>query len=376
VLHAAGVLHRDLNPSNVVLTPEGRVVLIDFGLAREFSADATTPLTRIVTPGYAAPEQYEHHGRCGPPTDVFGLAATVYCGLTGRAPVSVGGRRRGAAFVAPIALNSTVSKMVSDGVLDGLELEAGHRPRSVEEFLSRLGIGSALVQPTQHAGPAAPSSPSSTPFPSFADLPPPPAPLPPPPAPVPPPAAVVPGRAKVVGPAIATVAALGALLPVVTFALLGLVALPAIATAGDAIVFVRMRRLGDRLHWRHRAALPPYLPLRFVRNLGRVGYSAVPALLVAGVTVAVALLLNASTDTFTAEAWVLRVGGATSAVLLVLPVFRDRVRFRAAVVGDRVLDRSLENGALTSSGLTIWIVTALVVLIAAGLRPDPWPFGG
>jgi hypothetical protein len=121
--------------------------------------------------------------------------------------------------------------------------------------------------------------------------------------------------------------------------------------------------------------LPPYLPMRFVRNLGRVGYSAVPALLVAGVTVAVALLLNAVASTFTAESWVLRIGGATSAVLLGVPVFRDRVRFRAAVVGDRVLARSLENGALTSFGLTIWIVTALVVLIAAGLRPDPWPFG-
>lgn len=365
VLHSAGVLHRDLNPSNVVLTPEGRVVLIDFGLAREFSGDATTPLTRIVTPGYAAPEQYEHHGRCGPPTDVFGLAATVYCGLTGRAPVALGARRRGSAFIAPRALNPAVSKIVSDAVLDGLELEADHRPRTVDEFLSRLGVGSALVKPTQAVDPAVarPSMPS------------PPPPLPAPPPMAPPPPAVVPGRAKVVGPAIATVAALGALVPVATFALLALVVLPAIATAGDAIVFVRMRRLGDRMHWRHRAALPPYLPMRFVRNLGRVGYSAVPALLVAGVTVAVALLLNAVSSTFTAESWVLRIGGATSAVLLAVPVFRDRVRFRAAVLGDRLLDRSLENGALTSFGLTIWIVTAVVVLVAAGLRPDPWPFG-
>jgi hypothetical protein len=360
VLHGAGVLHRDLNPTNVVLTPEGRVVLIDFGLAREFAGDATTPLTRIVTPGYAAPEQYEHQGRCGPPTDVFGLAATVYCALTGRAPVPLGGRRRGAAFVAPLALNPSVSKIVSDAVLDGLELDADHRPRSVDEFLSRLGIGSSLVHPTQYAEPVA--APPSMP-------------LPPPPQRNAPPPAVVPGRPKVVGPAIATVAALGALLPVVTFALLALVVLPAIATAGDAMVFVRMRRLGDRMHWRHRAALPPYLPMRFVRNVGRVCYAGVPALLVAGVTVAVALLLNAVSSTFTAEAWVLRVGGATAAVMLAVPVFRDRVRFRAAVAGDRVLDRSLDNGALTSFGLSTWIVTALVVAIAVGLRPDPWPFG-
>jgi hypothetical protein len=162
---------------------------------------------------------------------------------------------------------------------------------------------------------------------------------------------------------------------VVTFTLLALVVLPAIATAGDAMVFVRMRRLGDRMHWRHRAALPPYVPVRFVRNVGRVCYAGVPALLIAGVTVAVALLLNAVSSTFTAESWVLRVGGATSAVMLAVPVFRDRVRFRAAVVADRVLDRALDDGALTSFGLSIWIVTALVVAIAVGLRPDAWPFG-
>jgi hypothetical protein len=366
VLHSAGVLHRDLNPTNVVLTPEGRVVLIDFGLAREFANDATTPLTRIVTPGYAAPEQYQHEGRCGPPTDVFGLAATVYCALTGRAPVALGNRQRGAAFVAPRALNPEVSKIVSDAVLDGLELDAHHRPRTVDEFLARLGVGAPVIT---RVGGAPVSATASTP--SFVA----PAPLPPPPQPLPPPPAVVPGRVKVVAPAIAIVAALGALVPAATFALLALVVLPAFATAGDAMIFVRMRRLGDRMHWRHRAALPPYLPMRFVRNVGQVTYAGVPALLVAGVTVAVALLLNAVSSTFTAESWVLRVGGATSAVMLAVPVFRDRVRFRAAVVGDRVLARSLDNGTLTSFGLTLWIVTALVVAIAVGLRPDPWPFG-
>ena len=364
VLHSAGVLHRDLNPTNVVLTPEGRVVLIDFGLAREFANDATTPLTRIVTPGYAAPEQYQHEGRCGPPTDVFGLAATVYCALTGRPPVSLGNRQRGAAFVAPRALNPEVSKIVSDAVLDGLELDADHRPRTVEDFIGRLGVGAPVVTRVE-GGPVTAAPPMYTAAPS----------LPPPPQPLPPPPAVVPGRAKVIGPVIAIVAALGALAPVATFALLALIVLPAFATAGDALIFVRMRRLGDRMHWRHRAALPPYLPMRFVRNVGRVAYAGVPALLVAGVTVAVALLLNAVSSTFTAESWVLRVGGATSAVMLSVPVFRDRVRFRAAVVGDRALARALDNGMLTSLGLTLWIVTALVVAIAVGLRPDPWPFG-
>ena len=363
VLHSGGVLHRDLNPSNVVLTPEGRVVLIDFGLAREFADEATTPMTRIVTPGYAAPEQYDHAGRLGPPTDVFGLAATLYCALTGRAPVPLGGRGRGAAFVAPRMLNPAVSKFVSDAVLDGLELDAAHRPRTIDEFLGRLGLATPGGTHTRIE-----ERPTFT-----TPLPPPQMPAPPPPLPVPPKS--VAGRSKVVGPAIAIVAALGAIVPVATFALLMLVVLPAIATAGDAIVFVRMRRLGDRLHWKHRAALWPYVPLRLVRNVGRVFYAGVPALLIAAATVATALLLDSMTSTFTAEAWVLRLGGATAAVMLCAPVFRDRVKFRAAVVGDWVVERSLDQGALTSFGMTLWIVTALVVAIAVGLRPDLWPFG-
>lgn len=369
VVHDAGILHRDLNPTNVVLTPEGRVVVIDFGLAREFAVDSTTPMTRIVTPGYAAPEQYQHHARCGPPTDVFGLAATLYCALTGRAPVPVASQHRGAAFVAPRVLNPSVSKAVSDAVLDGLETDADHRPRCVADFVARLGAG--LPPPaTRAVGDRPPGAPTFE-SPRFEA---PPMPLPPPP--VQPPPLEVAGRTKVIGPAVATVAALGATLPVVTFVVLALLALPAVATAGDALVFVRMRRLGDRMHWRHRAALPPYVPVRFARNVGQVLYAGVPALLVAGVTIAVALLLNAVSSTTTAESWVLRVGGALSAVLLAVPVFRDRVRFRAAVVGDRVLSSSLDNGALTSFGLSLWIVTALLVTIAVGLRPDPWPFLG
>src|SRR5205823_3772958 len=192
--------------------------------------------------------------------------------LTGRPPVALEARGRGSAFVAPRVLTSTVSKFVSDAVLDGLELDAGHRPRTIEEFVGRRGVGTPVVTRVE-----APERPRTASAPAL--------PTPPPPFQVP--SSVVPGRAKVVWPAVAIVAAIGAIVPVAAFGLLMLLVLPAIATAGDAIVFVRMRRLGDRLHWRHRAALPPYVPVRFVRNVGRVFYSGVPALLIAAVTVAV-----------------------------------------------------------------------------------------
>ena len=87
-VHAQCLLHRDIKPANVMLTPEGQIVLIDFGSARAFQRDLTQKHTRIVTPGYAAPEQYSEEARFGPYTDVFGLGATLYHALTGKKPPS------------------------------------------------------------------------------------------------------------------------------------------------------------------------------------------------------------------------------------------------------------------------------------------------
>jgi len=139
-VHAAGVLHRDINPSNIVLTDDGRIVVIDFGLARSYVVDQTTPMTQVVTPGYAPLEQYVGEGRFGPPSDVYGLAATLYRLATARVPVPALEREAGADLPSPHKLNPAISKMVSDGILDGLEPNFDHRPQTLDAFLRRLGI--------------------------------------------------------------------------------------------------------------------------------------------------------------------------------------------------------------------------------------------
>jgi len=86
-VHAIGFLHRDIKPANIMVDPQDRPTLIDFGASRAAMAGRSTTLTAIFTPGYAAAEQFVS-AKQGPWTDIYGLAATLYHAITGRIPPS------------------------------------------------------------------------------------------------------------------------------------------------------------------------------------------------------------------------------------------------------------------------------------------------
>lgn len=79
------VIYRDLKPSNIMLTPDRKIMLIDFSISRLYKSNRESDTVAIGSKGYAAPEQYGT-AQSGKQTDIYGLGATMYYMLTGQTP--------------------------------------------------------------------------------------------------------------------------------------------------------------------------------------------------------------------------------------------------------------------------------------------------
>ncbi len=96
------IIHRDIKPGNVKITPQGQIFLVDFGLAKTLlGSQATTTGARAMTPGYSPPEQYGT-ARTDQRSDIFSLGATLYAALTGATPEDALARAMDQAELTPL----------------------------------------------------------------------------------------------------------------------------------------------------------------------------------------------------------------------------------------------------------------------------------
>src|SRR5579862_1883276 len=144
------IIYRDMKPSNVMLNANGRVVLVDFGIARLFKAARKG--TMIGTLGFAPPEQYQ--GLVDPRSDIYSLGATLHYVLTGRDPEKF----PPFSFPPVRELRPGVSSNLAGAIDAALAYEMDGRPARIQEFRDMMLYGRGLsrdlgsVSPTSGTG--------------------------------------------------------------------------------------------------------------------------------------------------------------------------------------------------------------------------------
>jgi serine/threonine protein kinase len=126
------VIFRDLKPDNIIVQPNGRLKLIDFGIARHFTPGKTSDTTKFGTPGYAAPEQYGQ-GQTDARSDIYALGVVMHQLLTGYDPAGTPFNLPPLDQVAP-----HVSPAVRQTITQAIAMQPDERPSTVQAFSAAL----------------------------------------------------------------------------------------------------------------------------------------------------------------------------------------------------------------------------------------------
>jgi serine/threonine protein kinase len=169
-LHAEQCFHRDIAPDNIMVLPNGKSVLMDFGAARRIIGGMTRALTTVLKPGYAPIEQYSDDGAMqqGAWTDIYALGGVLYHAMTGKVPVQAISRMMADPLkdVGSIARNS-YSPNLCGAVMKSLAVMPENRFQTIDELRAALGWVTTPVSSTVivSAVPAAAMKPAVAPPP-------------------------------------------------------------------------------------------------------------------------------------------------------------------------------------------------------------------
>jgi serine/threonine protein kinase len=131
------IIHRDIKPGNIILTPQQTAVLVDFGLTKLYDpVETTRTMIKAVSEGFSPIEQYV--GKTCPQSDIYAMAATMYLLLTNKLPSSSLSRAMHDDLRSPRVLNPALSPKMDRVLLKALAVNADERHQSMREFVEAL----------------------------------------------------------------------------------------------------------------------------------------------------------------------------------------------------------------------------------------------
>ena len=137
-IHSQGLIHRDISPDNIMVLPDGRIKLMDFGAARDYTEFGEKSLSIVLKPGYAPPEQYQTHGIQGPWTDIYALCATMYKCITGENPPDAIERVMDDSLKKISEFGIVIPPQEEAAIIKGMSVSAKDRYQDIKDFCEDL----------------------------------------------------------------------------------------------------------------------------------------------------------------------------------------------------------------------------------------------
>lgn len=137
-VHKQGLIHRDISPDNLMLMENGKIKLMDFGAARDYTDAGEKSLSIVLKPGYAPEEQYRSRGEQGPWTDIYAFCATLYKAITGVTPEESMQRAIEDHLKKPSELGVKLPSSMERAMMKGLSVFQRDRYQNLRDFCQDL----------------------------------------------------------------------------------------------------------------------------------------------------------------------------------------------------------------------------------------------